>query len=98
MSAHRKAILALIIAHIIWGASTPIIKLTVATIPPFSLAVIRFWFTALILLFILGLRQGSLTITKSDRLPVLAWALLAVPVNIALFLSGSTTPRPSMRL
>ncbi|MBI3559214.1 EamA family transporter, partial [Candidatus Gottesmanbacteria bacterium] len=42
-------ILALIIANIIWGATSPIIKFSLANIPPMSLAFIRFLLAAFLL-------------------------------------------------
>lgn len=46
---HNQAIIALIIANIIWGAASPIFKLALENIPPFTLAYIRFLGAALIL-------------------------------------------------
>lgn len=42
-------VLALIIANIIWGATSPILKYSLENIPPFSLAFIRFLLASLIL-------------------------------------------------
>lgn len=44
------AVLALIIANMIWGAAPPIFKLALENIPPFTLAFIRFFGAALIFL------------------------------------------------
>ena len=37
-------ILALIITNVIWGAASPIFKLALTNIPPFTLAFIRFFY------------------------------------------------------
>lgn len=88
MSARRKAIIALIIAHLIWGASTPILKLSLTTIPPFTLAVLRNFFTSMILLLFLSIKREQIVLDRQDVLPVLFWALCVVPVNIGLFFLG----------
>lgn len=89
MSARQKAIVAVIIAHIIWGASTPIIKLALGSIPPFGFAVLRFWLTSIILLPICLIRKESLLIKKSDVLVVLASCAFLVPINIGLYFAGT---------
>lgn len=43
------AVLALIFANVIWGATSPIIKFALENIPPFSLAFIRFLLASLLL-------------------------------------------------
>lgn len=90
MTARQKAIIAIIVAHLIWGVSTPIIKITTFTIPPFALAFIRFWLTSILLLIYLVFRRLTIKIAKEDRTAVLAWAFFSVPVNIALFFWGIT--------
>lgn len=88
MSVHQKALIALIIAHVIWGASSPIAKLALVSIPPFTLATIRFWLTACILVFFLIVKKQTIAIKRRDIRPVILWALLSVPVNIGLFFWG----------
>ena len=44
-----NAILALVIANIIWGAASPIFKYALTDIPPFTLAFIRFFYPWLLL-------------------------------------------------
>ena len=66
MTAPHKALLAAFIAHILWGAGTPIFKLSFADIPPFTFAAIRFWFTAIILLGYIFFKGSGFTFTRRD--------------------------------
>ena len=50
MPAHRKAILFLILAHIIWGAAYPIYKWALQDVPPFTFVFFRFFFAAYLFL------------------------------------------------
>lgn len=79
-------ILALIIANIIWGAASPIFKLALTNIPPFTLAFIRFFFAGLIFL--------PLAINKWQKLTTKQWfeillvGFFGISVNIAFFFLG----------
>ncbi|EKE12839.1 MAG: hypothetical protein ACD_13C00135G0001, partial [uncultured bacterium] len=50
----QQAILALIVANIIWGAASPIFKLSLQNIPPFTLAFLRFFLGSILLIFVVG--------------------------------------------
>lgn len=50
MSVYKKAILALIIANVIWGAAFPIYKWSLEEIKPFTFVFLRFFLGALVLL------------------------------------------------
>lgn len=50
MSARNKAILFLIIAHIIWGAAYPVYKWALQDVPPFTFVFFRFFFAAYLFL------------------------------------------------
>lgn len=81
MSARKKihlAILALIIANIIWGATPPIFKWALEEINPFTLAFARFFLASIV--FIPFLKGHSLKISKRD------WPLLFVMTFFGIFL------------
>lgn len=75
-------ILALIVANIIWGATSPIIKYSLGNIPPFSLAFLRFLIASLILYFFVHKK-----IAYSDLKNKWLWlyALAGITFNIAFF-------------
>lgn len=80
-------ILALIIANIIWGASSPIFKFALTNIPPFTLAFVRFFFASLLLLpFIKEIKIPELT-TK-EWLELLLGVFFGITVNITFFFLG----------
>ena len=80
-------ILALIIANVIWGAASPIFKFSLENIPPFTLAFIRFFFAALLLIpFIKGFKIPSLT--KKEWLELLLGVFFGITVNITFFFLG----------
>lgn len=84
----QKAFLALIVANTIWGAASPIFKLSLQNIPPFTLAFLRFFIAAVILLPILrGAIRLKLT-SRRDFLLLLTNALLGITVNIIFFFLG----------
>ncbi len=77
---------ALIIANIIWGAASPIFKFSLTNIPPYSLALIRFFFAGL--LFIPFLKLGELKqMQKNDWLNVFL-ASFANAANVMFFFWG----------
>ncbi len=85
LNKHQQAILALIVANIIWGAASPIFKWSLTNIEPFTLAFLRFFLSALILL---PLAARNLKIQKGDRLPLIFLALSGVTFNISFFFLG----------
>lgn len=82
MSAHRKGIIALIIANIIWGAASPIFKFSLENISPFLLAFIRFYGAALIFL---PIAYPNFKIQKQDYAKVFWLSFLGITVNISFF-------------
>ena len=50
LSRTQLAIIALIVANIIWGAAAPIFKWTLQEVQPFTFTFLRFFFSALVLL------------------------------------------------
>lgn len=81
------AMFALIASSAIWGATGPIMKLTLQSVPIFSLAFIRFFCAAIILLpFVFN----KLHIARKDITLLLLTSLFGVTINIAFFFWGVT--------
>jgi drug/metabolite transporter (DMT)-like permease len=79
-------VLALIIANVIWGAASPIFKLSLENIPPFTLAFIRFFFAGtLYLLFVI--KQWK-PITWGQLGYICLGAFFGVTINISFFFLG----------
>lgn len=72
-------------AAIIWGATAPIMKLTLQEIPVFSLAFLRMTFASLILGFLIF---KSLKINKEDYWTFFWAAITGVTINLTLFFIG----------
>lgn len=85
MSTKKKAILALIIANVIWGAASPIFKWSLTNITPFTLAFLRF---ALASFLIFPFVYKDLFVNKKDILKVLAIGIFGVGINIPFFFFG----------
>lgn len=85
LSKHKQAILALTLANIIWGAASPIFKWSLTNIEPFTLAFLRFFLAALV---ILPLVAGHLKIKKEDWKNLIILSLSGVTVNISFFFLG----------
>ena len=83
----RTAVIALIIANIIWGAAPPIFKWALQDIGPFTLAFLRFFLATIL---ILPFAYKRLSIEKEDVAEVFLIGFLGVTLNIA---SESTTVR-----
>jgi len=79
-------ILALIIANIIWGAASPIFKLALTNIPPFTLAFIRFFFAGII--FIPLVLNNLQKITWNQFFRIILVGFFGVTVNITFFFLG----------
>jgi drug/metabolite transporter (DMT)-like permease len=82
LSTTKKAVLALIIANTIWGAASPIFKWALLDIQPFSLAFLRFFFAAYLLLFFTA---KNLSIKRKDIPLLIAGTFFGVTVNISFF-------------
>lgn len=87
MNKKHRAILALISASIIWGITGPVMKLTLQSVPIFSLAFIRFFFASLILFPFV---YKKLSINIKDLPILILCAGLGVTFNIAFFFWGLT--------
>ncbi|MBI3379252.1 DMT family transporter [Candidatus Gottesmanbacteria bacterium] len=82
---HSQAILALILANIIWGIGSPIFKLALQNIPPFTLAFFRF-FGAMLILF--PFTVSNLWIKKEDWFKLIVLSFFGITVNITFFFLG----------
>ncbi|OGG27005.1 hypothetical protein A2960_02565 [Candidatus Gottesmanbacteria bacterium RIFCSPLOWO2_01_FULL_39_12b] len=82
---HNQAIFALIVANLIWGAASPIFKLALQNITPFTLAFIRF-FGATILIFPFCI--SNLSIERKDWLKLVLLSFFGITVNISFFFLG----------
>ncbi|MFI5265273.1 MAG: DMT family transporter [Candidatus Levyibacteriota bacterium] len=85
LSTTKSAVLALIIANIIWGAAPPIFKWSLNDVGPFTLAFLRFAIAALIFL---PITWGQYKIEKRDFLKMFLVAILGITVNITFFFYG----------
>lgn len=85
-SARFKPILAIMIASIIWGAASPIFKWSLNTIPPFTLAFLRFSLAALLLYPFLF--KKFYPIRREDWLKIIFFGLSGITINISSFFLG----------
>lgn len=79
------AVVGLIIANLIWGAASPIFKWSLQDIEPFTLAFLRFFIGALILL---PFTLHRLHVDKKDWLKLLLISLTGITINISFFFLG----------
>lgn len=89
-NSHQLAILALIVANIIWGASSPIFKWALQNVPLFTLAFLRFFFASLIL-SIFTIPQ-AVKIKRSDFFPFFTLGILMFLHISAYFLGLKYAP------
>jgi drug/metabolite transporter (DMT)-like permease len=82
---HNQAILALIIANIIWGAASPIFKLALQNITPFTLAFFRFFGASLLLL---PFAYHNLFIKREDIKNLILLSFFGITINITFFFFG----------
>ncbi|PIQ73184.1 hypothetical protein COV58_03895 [Candidatus Roizmanbacteria bacterium CG11_big_fil_rev_8_21_14_0_20_36_8] len=80
------SIVAIIIAELIWGAAPPIFKLSLNSIPPFTLAFIRFFFAGLIFLPFALKKYKKLT--GHQWYLILLGSLFGVVINVSAFFVG----------
>ncbi len=85
LSTNQKAIIALIIANIIWGAAAPIFKWSLTSTPIYTLAFLRFSLGALILL---PFTWRRLKIKRENIKHVVLLGILGVTINISFFFEG----------
>jgi drug/metabolite transporter (DMT)-like permease len=79
-------ILALLLANIIWGAGSPIFKVALTNIPPFTLAFFRFFGATLLYLPFVFRYKGI--ISKKDLVIICLGGFFGITVNITFFFFG----------
>lgn len=77
--------IALTTAAVIWGANTPIMKVTMLSVPLFSLAFLRFFIASLILLPFV---YKNLSYKREDWLSLFLCAFLGITILITLYFMG----------
>src|SRR5579863_3536908 len=85
LSNFQKAVIALILANILWGAAPPIFKLALTNIHTFSLAFLRYFIPATIMLFLF---PTQLRIHKKDIPIIFLAALFNITLGILFFFTG----------
>lgn len=88
LSTVQKAVLAVVIANVIWGSAAAVFKISLTNIPPFTLAFWRFFLGAILLLIFLGKRASLPMKGKRDWMLLLGYALTGITVNILFFFWG----------
>lgn len=85
LKTHHKAVLALITVNLIWGAASPIFKLALQNIPPFTLAFFRFFFAMILML---PFAINDLVVRRSDWKNLILLSLTGITFNISFFFFG----------
>lgn len=81
----KLAIIALILANIIWGAALPIYKWTLDNIQPFTFAFLRFFISFIILIPFV---RGNLRFEKKDIPKLIFSSIISITIQIPLLLYG----------
>lgn len=82
LSTHQKAVIALIIANIIWGAASPIFKWSLENVGTFTLAFLRFFIAACLFL---PFTYKNLRIKHEHILKLVIASLFGITLNISFF-------------
>lgn len=80
--------IALIIAHLIWGANFVVAKVTLQEFPPMSLAFLRFSLASLFLAPFFLAQTKKVKISKIDYPKLIATGILIITLNISFFFEG----------
>lgn len=88
MTTARWALLAVLLATIIWGAVPAVAKYTFIEIPPFVVAFIRFAWAAILFLPILGFQDKFKKVHLNDYPLLFLLAILGITLSIGLFFVG----------
>lgn len=85
LSKTKVAVIALILANIIWGASLPIYKWTLEVVPPFAFAFLRFFLGAIILIpFVFK----NFKFERQDLPKLIFVSIISITFQIPLLLFG----------
>lgn len=87
LSKRKLAIIALILANVIWGAALPVYKWALESIPPFTFAFLRFFIASLILVPFV---YRKLKFNTKDLPRLIFGALVSVTFQIPLLFLGLT--------
>lgn len=80
--------LALLLAHLIWGANFVVAKVTLQEFPPMSLAFLRFALASLFLAPFFMAQTKKVKIDKKDLPKLVTVGVLIITLNITFFLEG----------
>lgn len=80
--------IALIIAHLIWGANFVVAKVTLEEFPPMSLAFLRFAFASLLLAPFFIAETRKIKIDRKDLPKLIAIGIFIITLNITFFFEG----------
>lgn len=85
LSKRKLAVIALIIANVIWGSSFPIYKWALTDIPPFTFVFLRFFIGAII---IFPFTNHDLYIEKKDRFKLIGGSFIGITLAISFLFLG----------
>lgn len=85
---HQIAIIALVLATLIWSGAGPVIKYTLQYIPPFTFLMLRFLVASVIILPFLIFEEQKEKVSRKDWVNLIILALLGGTVNLALTFWG----------
>lgn len=85
LSGRQQGILALIVANIIWGAASPVFKYSLQNIPPFTLALLRFFIATLILFPFIHKDLHNFRKQVDNWKEIVGYSLCGVTINIIFF-------------
>lgn len=85
LSKSQTAVLALILANMIWGAAPPLFKWALHDIHPYTLAFLRFALPAIIMFPFV---RSNLKVHKKDRLKLVLIGIFGITFNIIFFFQG----------
>lgn len=80
--------IALILAHLIWGANFVVAKITLQEFPPMSLALLRFSLASLLLAPFFLIETKKVKINIKDLPKLVAIGVLIITLNITFFFEG----------
>lgn len=80
--------IALIIAHLIWGANFVVAKVTLQEFPPMTLAMLRFAFASLLLAPFFLAETKKVKIDKKDLPKLISVGVFIIALNITFFFEG----------
>lgn len=89
-SKHNIAILALLLASVIWGIATPILKLTLESIPPFTLAYLRFFIASLIMIPLFFYKSEWKKLDQTDLKTITLSGIFGITLNIGFLFAGAS--------